>query len=202
MDLNLVTALSHVKMAMMGAAEKSAKRRLAVYSNTITCKKGCDGCCSRMVHITIAEAVVIQEHVQKTGKWSEVRARAITMATVVKVANPVSWFKMNFKCPILDPAAKTCLAYEVRPAPCSVHFVTSDPNLCDPWSTSGGGYQPVEMEDVYEESSRKIESKVDGHGILAFKLPLPVALLLAERIKHRKGLSSQEVMSFIFNELK
>ena len=60
----------------------------------------------------------------------------------------------------------------------------------------------MEMEDVYEESSRKIESKVDGHGILAFKLPLPVALLLAERIKHRKGLSSQEVMSFIFNELK
>jgi len=201
-DLNLLTALSQVKMAMMDAAEKSTKRRLALYSNAITCKKGCDGCCSRMVFVTIAEAIVLQEHVQKSGKWPEVRSRAVTMATVVKVANPVSWFKMNFKCPILDPSNKACLAYAVRPAPCSVHFVTSEPDLCDPWSTAGGEYQPMDMGDVYEESAKRIESQIDGHGILAFKLPLPIALLFAERIKHRKGLSSQEVMSFIFNELK
>jgi Fe-S-cluster containining protein len=202
MDLNLVTALSQVKMAMMDAAEKSTKRRLAVHSSTIACKKGCDGCCSRMVYVTIAEAVILQEHVQKEGKWPEVRARAISTATVAKVANPVSWFKMNFKCPVLDPETKSCLAYKVRPAPCSVHFVTSDPALCDPWSTSGGDYLPLDMDDVYEEASKRIESKIDGHGILAFRLPLPIALLFAERIKHRRGLTSQEVMSFIFNELK
>lgn len=202
MDLNLATALSQVKLAMMDAAEKSSKRRLAVYSDKIRCKPACDGCCSRMVFVTVAEAIVIQEHLRKAGKWDEVRPRAIALATVVKAANAVSWFKMNMKCPVLDPESKMCLAYQVRPTPCSAHFATSDPGMCDPWSTAGGEYSPVDMEEFHDEAVKRIESRLDGHGVLAFRLPLPIAVLFAERIRYRKGLSAHEVMSFIFNEMK
>jgi hypothetical protein len=201
MDVNLANMLGQVKLAMMDAAEKASKKRLAVYGDKVRCKAACDGCCSRLVYLTVAEATVVQEHLAKTGQWPEVRARAVVLATTVKSANSVSWFKMNLKCPVLDEEKKTCRAYAVRPTPCSVHFVSSDPALCDPWSTKGGDYRPVEMVDVHEDFVRRMEGELDGHGILALRIAMPLALLLAERIKYQRGMSVQEVMSLVYNEL-
>lgn len=202
MDMNLANMLGQVKLSMMDASEKAAKRRLTVYGDRIRCKAACDGCCSRLVYLTVAEATVIQEHLSKTGQWPEVRARAVALAPTVKSANPVSWFKMNLKCPVLDEEGRTCRAYAVRPTPCSVHFATSDPALCDPWATKGGDYSPVEMVDVHEGFVRRLEPNLDGHGILALRLAMPLALLLAERIKHQRGMTVQEVMSLVYNELR
>jgi Fe-S-cluster containining protein len=201
-DLNLANMLGQVKLAMMDASEKAAKRRLTVYGDKVRCKSACDGCCARLVHLTVAEATVIQEHLSKTGQWAEVRARAVALAPTVRSANAVSWFKMNLKCPVLDEEKRTCRAYAVRPTPCSVHFAASDPSLCDPWSPKGGDYRPVEMEDVHEDFVRRTEPSLDGHGILALRLAMPLALLLAERIKYQRGMSVQEVMSLVYNEFR
>lgn len=202
MDINLSTALVRVKMAMVDASLKAKKRHLAVYSSEIRCRTGCDGCCSRMIHVTVAEATVIQEELVKSGRWPEVKQRALEQAPIVKAANPVSWFKMNLKCPALDPETRKCTAYAVRPTPCSTHFAASDPALCDPWSTKGGVYEPVEMPDIHEDFVKKAESELDAHGVLAYRMAMPVALLFAERIKDHKGLSLVELMSLVYNELR
>lgn len=201
MDMNLANMLGQVKLSMLDASEKASKRRLVMYGDKVRCKVACDGCCSRLVHITVAEAMILQEHLTKTGQWAEVRSRAVELAPTVRMANSVSWFKMNLKCPVLDEGTKRCRAYAVRPTPCSVHFSTSDPGLCSPWGTAGGDYGPVDMVDIHDGFVQRLEPQLDGHGILALRLAMPLALLLAERIKYQRGMTVQEVMSLVYNEL-
>jgi hypothetical protein len=198
MDLDFSNVLLQVRGAMVEAGLESSKRRLTVLKDA-TCKKGCSGCCRRMVHVTVAEAIVIQQHLEKTGRWEDVSKKCLEMLSQVRDANPLSWFRMNVECPVLSGDA--CLAYSVRPATCSVHFARSNPALCHPWSTEPGEYRPVELEDVFLEFQRVLRSVVDAHGILALKVPLPAALIMADRVRHQPHLSSESLIRMIFNEL-
>ena len=114
---------------------------------------------------------------------------------------PVSWFKMNIMCPVLDPSSKLCTAYETRPSPCSTHFVMSDPGQCDPWVTKSGEYKPVDFTDLHDKFQELLEKKIDGHGLLALKLPISIALVFASKIKVQSRSGPNEIMSLIFNEL-
>ncbi len=198
MDLDFSSALLQVRGAMVEAGVKSSQRRLTVLQDA-TCKKGCSGCCRRMVHLTIAEAIVIHEHLETTGKWKDVFKRCLGMLAQVRDASPLSWFRMNVACPVLE--SDSCLAYPVRPATCSVHFSLSKPELCHPWSTEAGNYSPVELADVFLEFQKTLRSSVDAHGILAIKVPLPAALIMADRVRHQPNLSPEALVRLIYNEL-
>ncbi len=198
MDLDFSSALLRVRGAMVEAGIKSNHRRLTVLQDA-TCRKGCSGCCRRMVHITIAEAVVIQEHLSSIGKWDSVFRKCLDLLASVRDASPVSWFRMNVECPVLEDDA--CLAYQVRPASCAVHFARSKPNLCHPWTTEPGEFVPVELEDVFLEFEKTLRSSVDAHGILAIKVPLPAALIMADRVRHQPNLSPEALVRLIYNEL-
>jgi hypothetical protein len=174
-DFNLANALTQVKVAMKEASDRAGVRRLQLYSEKIKCKPGCASCCARQIYITVAEALVLQEHLEKSGQWPYVQQRAF---------------------------AKLCTAYEVRPAPCSTHFVTSDPSQCDPWVTKSTLYKSVEFKDMHDHFQKRLERCVDGHGILALKFPMPIALIFASRIKVQSGLGPNEIMTLIFNELQ
>lgn len=200
MPFRVSDALSGVRLAMADAAQKAARRSLHVYGQESRCSRGCAGCCSRMVTVTVAEAAVMLEHLIRDGSWEAVRERARAQAPTARVANERSWFLMNIPCPVLGPD-RSCLAYESRPTPCSVHFSLSDPKLCDPWSGEPGEFRPVEMADVHGEFLKKLEREVDGYGVLALRLPLPAALLLAERVRSNARLTAEEVTSFIRTEL-
>ncbi len=184
---------------MVEAGVESTRRRLTVLEDA-PCKTGCSGCCRRMVHITLAEAIVMQKHLEDGKVWPSVLGRCLGALQASREASPTSWFRMNVECPVLSK--DECLAYEVRPAACAVHFALSKPELCHPWSTESGEYSPVELEDVFAKFRATVESIVDAHGILAVKLHLPMALIMAERIRHQPGLTPESLLRIVINELR
>lgn len=200
MDLDFSSALLRVRGAMVEATVRSSQRRLTVLQKA-TCKRKCSGCCRRMVYVTVAEAVVVQEHLEKSGEWPGVLQKCLSVLNGVRNASPMSWFRMNVACPVLSDE-DDCLAYSVRPATCSVHFSLSDPKLCHPWSTEAGTYEPVELEDVFLDFQKTLHSSIDAHGILALKLPLPASLIMAERVRHQPDLTPEALIRLIFNELR
>lgn len=201
MEFQLSQAIGSVKMAMIETAEKAEKRRLNMYKEQIQCKPKCTACCSRMLPITIAEALVMHEYLLKKKQWIEVREKAKEQAKMAKNANMVTWTKMNIKCPVLSEEG-LCRAHLVRPALCSVHFVKSDPRACDPWATSNYRYNPVDMNDLNDSFMKRVSSIIDSYGIFNLKMPIPVALLLAERIQVQSDMDLQKTVSLLFNELR
>lgn len=200
MEIKLSTALDAVRFAIGDVAQKAVKRRLTVYGNKIPCKSGCNGCCSRLVYISMAEAILIYEYLVENGSWQVVATAARKQFQLAQQTDPLAWFKMDIKCPILDQKNGTCLAYKMRPAKCSTHFVTSNPAVCDPWNPVGGRYESVDMVDLQMEFEKRLESAIDGHGIMQVLVPIPVAILLAERIQIQSGLSLQSAISLLYME--
>ena len=111
-----------------------------------------------------------------------------------------AWFKMDIKCPVLDDN-DLCSAYPVRPPVCAVHHAKSDPGVCNPSKVSNQKYDPVEFSEEFANSRKKLSSMLVGYGVLQIVLPLPVALLMADRISIKTGLSYDQVMSMIQNEI-
>lgn len=201
MAFKVADALSGVRIAMAEAAQRSDRRRLRMYGEKVRCAAGCSGCCSRMVVVTVAEASVVLEQLIKDGTWPRVRESAMSQARIARHANERSWFLMNIPCPVLDPDTKRCSAYSRRPTPCSVHFATSSPELCSPWSAESGTYAPVEMSDIHADFLKGLARTVDGYGVLALSMPMPAALLLAERIRVSPRLTADDIAAFIRTEL-
>jgi Fe-S-cluster containining protein len=201
MKLNLGNSINEIKLAVIDAANKSAAKRLTVYQNDIKCKSQCAGCCSRLISISIAEAIIIIDYLEAHNSWGKVKTESEKLMQTAVVADPVSWFKMNTKCPILNQETKLCLAYPVRPTPCSTHFVMSNPAVCDPWAINSGEYSPIDMVEFHEEFMKKMEKHIDGHGILGYRMSLPIALIFADKVRMRSDVSFNDLLSLIYNEL-
>ena len=200
MDVHLHHALGSVRIHLTDIASRAEKRRLRMYSRTIRCRAGCSGCCARPVNVSMAEAVIAYEHLKQDGTWPDVRKKAVEQMGL-GVSDPVAWFKMNRKCPILDTDTNLCRAYTVRPATCSTHFVLSDPELCDPWSTHAGKFEAVDFPDLFQKFQGRVAESVQGYGIFTLVLPIPSGLLLAEKISVKSGLDFSEVVTLFFKEL-
>jgi Fe-S-cluster containining protein len=90
---------------------------------SISCTKGCTGCCFIELHITVDEADLLlqyceEHHISIDRNYLEKQA-----ATGRKEFSAIS------KCIFLDNSL--CSVYPARPAACRKHFVQSDPSLCD-----------------------------------------------------------------------
>lgn len=201
MDLELSKVISGARLAVASAIVNSSSKRLLVLQDGCPCKPGCYSCCFRLVYVSIAEAVIILDHLKLNGIWDETKNRCIALLKITQKSSPVSWFKMRIECPVLDPKTKTCTAYDVRPPPCSTHFVKSDPEGCDPWSLKPVEYELAAMSDIYIKYEEEISRSLDSYGILSYRLPMSVALLFAERIQVKKGAKISDIISFIYNEL-
>lgn len=198
MDVPIGSSVAAVKVAVMQAAADSEKRRLSMLPRD-RCVPGCHSCCHRTVEVTVAEATVVVDHLRRAGSWKPVRKACEELAERARTVSPDAWFKMKTRCPVLADDGR-CSAYAVRPPACSVHFVTSDPSLCDPWSSSAGEYSPVELRDVYALSQERIREALPDGGIMTMVLPLPIALLLADRVAVRTDLSYEQAIELIGRE--
>jgi Fe-S-cluster containining protein len=201
MEIQFSKSIGLTKLALMDTAARADNRRLRMYKDEIPCKPACSGCCSRLIEITMSEAVLIYEHLKKEGVWQEVKKIAKSQLPLIKDAKPLAWFKMNLKCPVLNLTTQLCQAYPVRPATCSIHFVKSDPVMCDPWGQKSGPFLPIDFSDLYLQFRKRTTEYTEGFGILSLELPIQVALLLAEKINTLSGLSEEQVVSLVFNEL-
>ncbi len=201
MEVKLSLAMAPVRHALTETNHKALVRRLQVYGQKVPCKSGCSGCCSRLNVITVAEALMMYEHLLKTKEWSEVAKKAREQFQDVKDANPLSWFKQNRKCPVLDQTTNKCTAYSVRPSTCATHFVTSNPSMCDPWNTKPGKYEPIDFTDLHVQFRMKLMEHTSAYGIMELELPIPTALLLAERISIQSGMEPNDVLALMYQEL-
>lgn len=122
--------------------------------NPITCKKGCDHCCHLLVEISYEEAQALVEWIKALEKKEKERIINNVKSSASEAKEIFSRKKSRKKflkpyigeesfdddaydeyfyekkrpCPFL--LAGVCQAYEVRPTPCRLHLVTSDPNSC------------------------------------------------------------------------
>jgi hypothetical protein len=184
-------------MAMLQAASTAEKRRLHMVQ-AASCAPGCHSCCYRLIEITVGEAAVIVAHLRESGDWKRVRAAASSLAGRARECSSDTWFKMRTPCPVLADDGM-CGAHAVRPPACAVHFVTSDPASCDPWSPEPG-FAPVDMSDVYLESQARIGQSIPPGGIMSMALPMPLALLLADRVAVRTDLTFEQAMEMMVRE--
>jgi Fe-S-cluster containining protein len=199
-EIKISKVLEPIKMVMMDTAIKTASI-IARGRTTVSCKSGCSHCCNRYARISTAEALVIYEYLKSKKLWLQVKGRSRDQFETIKHAEPLSWFKLGIKCPILDPNTNKCLAYMVRPPVCTIHFVTSSPEICNPWSFEQGKIENHDLIDLYVKFRDRLSHLLEGHGVLSLDLPIPMALLFSERISIQSGLSIQQALSLIYNEL-
>lgn len=186
-----------VKLAVLDASSTASAERL---KKDYPCKARCHACCFRMVRLTIAEAMVIYSYLVEIGQWGEVHDLTVDQLKISKNVDPTAWFKMRIECPILDRTTKLCRAYKVRPPFCSTHFVKSSPEVCDPWYVGSEKYESDYMEKIFEKAMIRIGESIQGNGILGMELPIQSALLLAERVSIKSGLSFEQILKIISNE--
>lgn len=186
-------------MAVMEAASASERRRLKVVPS-VSCRPGCNGCCSRHVEVTVAEAAVMVLWLRRRGLWDGVKRAAEEQASLARRTPPDAWFKMNIKCPALSREDGTCAAHQVRPPSCSTHYAASDPAACDPWVSSEREYLPVDFTDIYVDSQKSIRDTLKADGILLLQLPMSLALLLADRVAAGAAKSYEEAVSIMRDE--
>lgn len=199
-QVRLPQILEPVKLALIDVAIQS--RMSHVKSKiTVSCKPACSGCCSRYTQISVAESVIIYDHLRITKKWLDVKKRAKEQLDIVRRIEPLAWFKLNIKCPILDLNSNLCLAYKVRPAICSTHFATSDSRLCDPWFNGSGKFDTLDYNDLYFKFRSKLDNATDGFSVFGMYFVIPSALILAEKISIQSGMDLSQVMSLIRSEL-
>jgi Fe-S-cluster containining protein len=192
--------LEPVKIALIDTALQSVVLQMKL-KDKLSCKPGCSGCCCRYAQISVAEAVIIYDCLKSSKKWPDVQRRAKEQTSLIKDVEPLSWLKLNIKCSILDPVTNLCLAYKVRPAICSTHFVTSKPEVCDPWSHESSQFLTYDMNNLYFKFKSRLESVIDGFGVFGMYFPIPLALLLAEKISVHSGMDISQVISIIRSEL-
>lgn len=205
MDFKFSKSINDIKFKLIDTNNKTNKRRLGLAThNPIPCKSGCSGCCKRMVKITIAEGMIIYDHLVSTKQWEKVGVEARKQLEIVKNSDPLSWFSMGIECPVLDKKKKTCKAYLVRPAMCASHFVKSNPDLCDPHTNSIGNenhFKPLDFDDLVEEFLVYLINNTRAYGVLQVQLPIPVSLLMAESINAQTGLRVEQLISLMYKEL-
>lgn len=194
MEVKISSVTDAIASAMMDASVKS-KVRLSVINEQVSCKPGCNHCCSRLVYITVAEAVVMRKRLEKLGYWKSVRTKAESLNRKSMSVDSKTWFLMNIKCPVLDLETGKCMAYEVRPPACSTHFALSNPSSCDPWSMEQSQYIPWSMSDIFEEFAKTVSRNCEG--IMSTILPMSTALLVSEKASDRSGLTVDEVLAFV-----
>ena len=146
--------------------------------------------------------MVIFDYLVKKDKWADVKKEAQKQMPIIKKLNHLSWFKLNYECPILDKDTKKCKAYTVRPVKCSTHFTESPAAVCDPWSVSAEKFIPLDMTDIEEEFEKKLYENINDFGIFKIELPIPIAILFAERISQKSNQTFNQVISMIRNEFK
>lgn len=195
--MNVKTAIIEPVRAAMKAATQQASISV-VKTSKVSCKPGCSACCKRYVAISLAEAMVMVDFLKKNGKWDRVAKAAEEQREMAAKVKPLAWFKMGIPCPVLNQAI--CDAYPVRPTTCSAHFVKSPPEACSPNSTSVSFYEPYESSEAHMTFAKQFETAVGKDSFLRTKAPMPIALLIAEKLSMDPGPDFDNMVASIAKE--
>lgn len=200
MEYDLKNSLQELRFILTEATTSVNRVRLNVLRGKESCRPGCNACCKRLVRITIGHAILIHERLEKNGEWDTVRVECEKIRPILGDVSALSYFRMNIECPLLKDGQ--CSVYDLRPAQCSTHLVTSDPKLCDPWTTEAGDYEVVDMDAIRSRTEEKIDEKFSARGILGHRLPIPTALLFAARVRRFSMATSNQLIRILNEEFR
>jgi len=132
-------------------AVKSARRLLPLYiehmqplmniaAKSASCRRGCSHCCHNLVGSTLAEGILIADHLRSTPEFiREIPLFQAKLREQTRFINGLShdmdsraYFVAKRPCVFLDQEKGECRIYEVRPAACRSYYVVSDPANCSP----------------------------------------------------------------------
>ncbi len=149
--------------------------------NPVSCRKGCDACCSYLVPLSAPEAYRLGRELAGMPMPQRVRRRVALAAAMNRIlqsppppADGLSpealsrWqASLEMPCPLLRD--HLCIAYDQRPLACREHMVTSDPAGCgDPKSPAD---ERVPLPSVLEALAR-LAAELEGGEFQAVVLPL------------------------------
>lgn len=95
---------------------------------TISCTKGCSGCCYQEVFITDDEAILLSKKIKEGMEIDYARLKK-----QAKIKDSDAWIpvpKEIRRCVFLGDDS-LCRVYDERPLTCRRYFVTSDPKICE-----------------------------------------------------------------------
>jgi len=129
---------------------------LSAEGEAISCREGCTHCCYHYVTVSLAQGIVIVDHLYKRkdllkrfldryDEWHKraeslsdgidrIRTQALSSSApidqVIAETRPLSnrYFASNIPCPFL--ASDRCSIYPLRPPSCSAHHAVSPPDWC------------------------------------------------------------------------
>jgi Fe-S-cluster containining protein len=186
---NLVEDIAWIREAVVGLHDHGTSnaiaqgKRLAMAVSCTGCK-ATKTCCWSVVVARLYEGILVADELVRTGRDTpELRERLRTAAEAMEASRPQDWRR---PCVFLDERER-CTVYPVRPIPCGVVFVYTNPEWCTTRAGTIKGYVPSEEHaaaTAFEEQFRErfaLRKKV-GRRYLGV---LPRMVLVALEAWHR-----------------
>lgn len=154
-------------------SEHQVEKRASQFD--VSCKKGCNHCCSRVNLVTFPEGIAVALGIHKDPKMS-MMIPEISRA----IYTHLEWLQNNsmadhIDCVFLNKEGE-CGIYDYRPSECRYLLVVSDPEKCKPDSEEP--YTRINMQDfsdaVYRDGFR-VSKQIGLPVRLAAPLPVVVA---------------------------
>lgn len=146
----------------------------------VSCRPGCDNCCSHAVHATLPEGVLVYRALVLKGLWTpSLRKRLMEHAAQTWDLAPEVWHLSNLPCPLLEKSR--CLIYAARPFVCRTVLSRGAPEECHPHKASlGNAILPrQEMLGLFFGRQHRLLQRHHTNPIL---LALSKAVLCGEKI--------------------
>ncbi len=146
----------------------------------ISCKKGCNHCCSHPVAASLFEGVLIYQALKRARRWTKaLQAEIDRVAKMTVGLPPETWMVAQIQCPLLKDGL--CIAYKSRPFQCRTTWSSGDPDLCHPHRFSRQTPIVPRLSELvrFQEVENALMKR---QGLKYRTLPLTLALQLGERI--------------------
>jgi Fe-S-cluster containining protein len=154
----------------------------------------------RKIFISVAEALDIVEHLKYNKKWEDVSIKLANLDMDLTLVEPEVYAAMDIDCVLLE--SHKCIAHQVRPIACAVHYVTSDPKNCDVQSGFNGRYELTRTTLRFQEFLDALDKTFPAKSVLAYKLWLPFAIKAAGMIYENKVNSFEDFITTYKMELR
>lgn len=127
-----------IRELMLTLDEVILKAQQADDENQISCKKGCDACCTFRVSCYIEEALMLYSRGEFSSSfWDKAKK-------VANIDSDKQWLDMPTdlrRCLFLDN--HQCSVYHLRPLVCRSYFVVNDPQVCSKYDSTISQWSPL-----------------------------------------------------------
>lgn len=181
---------------VVSAFQRELVANLTLHHRAITCSRGCTHCCYHPVAVSLLEGLLAYRGMDSARIWTPtMRERMVKAADQTVGLSFEIWLLSMTPCPMLDGGG--CMIYDMRPATCRMCCSIGDPTDCHPHNlVSARGIVP--RAEAVHGYHRKEEAILRRFGLPHATMPLPLAVLVAERVC--SGVPVEDSMTEVLKE--